>query len=71
MVAYRVALYEKFEEGELVEVHDLKRDPECFYNIANTISIARIQYLLDNIKERHKEIQNHTQLFLSKYLVNN
>lgn len=64
MVAYRVAVYEPFEEGELVEVHDLKKDPNCYYNIADSIDRSKIEYLLVLIQKRFDEVCHDSQLFI-------
>ena len=66
MVAYRVAVYEKFEDGELVEVHDLKKDPNCYYNISGKVDKGKIAPLLDVIQRRFQEIVKDSQSFVEK-----
>ena len=66
MVAYRVAVYEEFEQGELVEVHDLKKDPNCYYNIANTVDRTVIAPLLDVIKRRLEEVSKDSLTFIER-----
>lgn len=64
MVAYRVAVYENFEDGELVEVHDLIKDKDCYYNLNNSIDISKIKYLLDIIEKRFEEVKVDSLQFL-------
>lgn len=64
MVAYRVAVYENFEDGELVEVHDLIKDKDCFYNLNNSIDKSKIKYLLDIIEKRFEEVRVDSQKFI-------
>lgn len=66
MVAYRVAVYENFEDGELVEVHDLTKDKECFYNLNDSIERAKIKYLLDVIEKRFDEVKIDSQKFIDE-----
>lgn len=64
MVAYRVAVYENFEDGELVEVHDLKKDPKCYYNIANKVDKKKIAPHIDVIHRRFEEVKNDSKKFI-------
>lgn len=64
MVAYRVAVYENFEDGELVEVHDLTKDKECYYNLNDSIDRSDIKYLLDVIEKRFEEVKLDSQKFI-------
>lgn len=64
MVAYRVAVYENFEDGELVEVHDLTKDKECFYNLNDSIDRNKIKYLLDVIEKRFEEVKIDSQKYI-------
>ncbi len=64
MVAYRVAVYENFEDGELVEVHDLIKDKDCYYNLNNSIDKSKIKYLLDIIEKRFEEVKVDSQTFI-------
>ena len=64
MVAYRVAVYENFEDGELVEVHNLTKDKECFYNLNDSIDRSKIKYLLDVIEKRFEEVKIDSKKFI-------
>lgn len=64
VVAYKVAIYEAFENGQLAEVHDLKNDPNCFYNIAGSIDRNKIKPLLDIIKKRFEEVCQESKSFI-------
>ena len=66
MVAYKVAVYENFEDGELVEVHDLKQDPNCYYNIAKKVDKGKIASLLDVIHRRFEEVKKDSKEFIEK-----
>ena len=66
VVAYKVGIFENFEDGELAEVYDLQNDKNAYYNVNDTIDKSRIQYLLDPIKERFEEIKHDTNLFISQ-----
>ncbi len=67
IVAYKVGIYEDFKEGELVEVYDLSKDPQGYYNINDEIEISKIQYLLNAIEARYKEIKGDTDKFLKDF----
>lgn len=64
IVAYKVGIFEDFNDGDLAEVYDLSKDPNGYYNINDKIDKARIQYLLDAIRERYEEIKHDTNKFL-------
>ena len=66
IIAYKVGVFEPFENGELAEVYDLSKDPEGFYNINDKIELDRIQYLLKPLKDRHDEVKRDTDLFMRK-----
>ena len=66
VVAYKVGIYEPFEEGELAEVYDLQDDPNAYYNINYKIDRNRIEYLLIPLKERYEEIKRDTNIFIDK-----
>ena len=66
IVAYKVGIYEDFEAGELAEVYDLNKDPQGYYNINDKVDRAKIQYLLDAIKQRYEEIKRDTNQFLEE-----
>lgn len=70
MVAYRVGVYEQFEEGELVEVHDLRKDPNCLYNLVNRVDMNKIIPLLEIIKKRVEEVNLDSLSFVTN-LFNN
>lgn len=66
IVAYKVGVFEPFDNGELAEVFDLSKDPNQFYNINDKIDRSKIEYLLEPLKERHAEICRDTGLFMDK-----
>lgn len=66
LVAYKVGVFEDFEEGELAEVYDLTKDPEGFYNINDKIDRNKIDYLLQPLKQRQMEIREDTTRFINK-----
>lgn len=68
LVAYKVGIYENFEDGELAEVYDLKKDPLGKNNIADTVIISNIQYLLNPLKRRHEEIKRNALQFIEDIL---
>ena len=65
VVAYKVGLFEAFEEGELAEVYDLSKDPNAYYNINDNIRQSDIQYLIDPIKQRWEELKKDTLEFVN------
>lgn len=64
IVAYKVGVFESFEEGELAEVYDLVQDPNGYYDIKDKIDVSKINYLLIPLSERHAEIKKDTELFM-------
>ena len=66
IVAYKVGVYEDFDEGELAEVYDLKKDPKAYYNINDKIDRNKIEYLLLPLKERHAEVRKDTDAFMKR-----
>lgn len=66
IIAYKVGIYEPFEDGELAEVYDLSKDPDGFYNINDKIDRTKIEYLLNPIHERFEEIKRDTNEFIEK-----
>lgn len=60
LVAYKVGLFEQFENGDLCEVYDLSKDPNAYYNINNRINKCDISYLLSKIEERYNEVRKGT-----------
>ena len=66
IVAYKVGVYEDFDEGELAEVYDLKKDPKAYYNINDKIDRKKIEYLLLPLKERHAEVRKDTDAFMKR-----
>lgn len=66
LVAYKVGVYENFEEGELYEVYDLSQDPLAYYNINDKIDKRAISYLLSPIEKRFKEVQSDTEFYLNE-----
>ena len=70
IIAYKVGVFEPFEEGELAEVYDLTSDPYGYYNINDKIDRKAIQYLIDPLKERWKEVQADTYDFMENLRTN-
>jgi len=66
IVAYKVGIYQDFEDGDLAEVYDLNKDPNGYYNINDKIDKANIDYLLEPIKQRWAEIKMETYDFINK-----
>ena len=66
IIAYKVGIYEPFENGELAEVYDLSKDPDGLYNINDKIDRTKIEYLLNPIHERFDEIKRDTNEFIEK-----
>lgn len=64
VVAYKVGVYEDFENGDLVEVYNLKQDPLGQRNLAMTISRDEISYLLSPLRSRYEEIKNEVSEYL-------
>jgi hypothetical protein len=65
LIAYKVGVYEDFDDGELAEVYDLTKDPDGFYNINDQIDSQRIDYLLRPLRERQLEIRRDTTTFMN------
>ena len=66
IVAYKVGIYEPFEEGELAEVYNLKKDPDALYNINYKTKREDIVYLLKPLKERYEEIKKDAYSYLER-----
>jgi hypothetical protein len=66
IIAYKVGVYQEFDEGELAEVYDLTRDPKAFYNINDKIDRKKIEYLLEPLRLRHIEIRKDTTDFMNR-----
>lgn len=64
IVAYKVGIFEPFEEGELAEVYDLKKDPDALYNINYKINRQKIDYLLSPLKTRYEVIKRDSNKFI-------
>ena len=64
IVAYKVGIFEKFEDGELAEVYDLQKDPDALYNINYKIDRCKISYLLKPLEIRYEEIKKDAYLYL-------
>lgn len=67
LVAYKVGIFEDFEEGELAEVYDYKKDPKGLVNIASKIDKRKIEYLLHPLRIRYEEIKHDTLEILKSY----
>lgn len=56
-LVYSAAVFEEFEDGELLEVYDLTKDINNFNNIAKKIKIVgEVEALLNKLRERHQEL---------------
>ena len=66
IIAYKVGVFDTFENGELAEVYDLSKDPNGFYNINDKIDRDKIAYLLEPLKKRHNEVRHDTEVFMKK-----
>jgi arylsulfatase A-like enzyme len=66
IVAYKVGIYEPFEDGELAEVFDLRKDPDGLYNINYKTNREDIAYLLNPLKERYEEIKKDAYSYLER-----
>lgn len=64
IVAYKVGFYQSFEEGCIVEVYNIEKDPHGYVNIKSKICINDVQYLLSPLKDRFEEIKCNTQKFI-------
>lgn len=66
VIAYKVGIFESFENGELCEVYDLERDKLAQINVCSKIDRAKIKYLLCPIEKRFEEIKKESLLFLEQ-----
>ena len=66
LIAYKVGVFDIFEQGELAEVYDLSKDPEGFYNINDKVDRNKIDYLLQPLKQRQMEIREDTTRFINE-----
>ncbi len=66
VVAYKVRLCDRFEEGELCEVYDKKKDSKEYFNIAHSIDRSKIQYLIDEIGIRFNELKRDTDSYYKR-----
>ena len=64
IVAYKVGIYENFEDGELAEVYNLKKDPDGLYNINYKTKREEIEYLLKPLRARYEEIKTDAYSYL-------
>lgn len=63
-IGYKVGIYQKFEDGELSEVYDLKKDPKGFNNIASKIKRRDLDYLLQHLQNRYEEVKESSYQFI-------
>ena len=66
LIAYKVKLFSGFENGELCEVYDRRKDPKEYYNIVDKIDRSLIKYLLDEIEVRFNELRDDTGKYYKK-----
>ena len=69
-IGYKVGIYQKFEDGDLCEVYNLRKDPNGFYNIVGSIDREELNYLLVHLKERFEEVKKSSYSFINN-LMNN
>ncbi len=67
-IGYKVGIYQDFEDGDLCEVYDLKKDPDGFYNIVNRIRKQDIDYLLVHLKDRFNEVKKDSYSFIAQFI---
>ena len=68
LVAYKVGIYEDFDNGELCEVYNLREDPNAYYNINDKIDWKEISYLLENVERRFNEVRSDTITFVESLM---
>ena len=66
LVGYKVGVFEDFDKGDLAEVYDLTKDPNAYYNINDKIDRSEIEYLLEPLRIRQKEIREDTTSFINQ-----
>lgn len=66
IVAYKVGIYEEFEDGKIAECYDLETDPDGYFNISTNIDRIKIDYLLIHLRDRFEEIKRDSNLFLDE-----
>lgn len=66
LLAYKVGIFEQFENGDLCEVYDLSKDPNAYYNINNRINKCDIAHLLSKIEERYNEVRKVTYNYMEQ-----
>ena len=66
IIAYKIGIFEPFENGELAEAYDLSSDPNAYYNINDKIDKEKIRYMLDALKKRHSEVRQDTESFINR-----
>lgn len=59
LLVYYVKLADNFESGEVVELYNLKKDPEELYNLINNYNRLDVQHLIDALKEHHAFLQEN------------
>lgn len=59
LLVYYVKLFDDFETGEIVELYNLKEDPQELNNLSRAYERGKVQPLLDALKEHHKYLQNN------------
>jgi hypothetical protein len=64
IVAYKVGIYQNFDEGDLCEVYDLDNDPHAFYDIHDKIDKHKIQYLLEPLRTRFESVKVETYQYI-------
>lgn len=66
VIGYKIKLESNFDDARPDTVYDLNNDPNGLYNIANSIDINKISYLVSHLKKRYEQVQIHTAEFIEK-----
>lgn len=65
ILAYKVGIYQDFEDGKIAELYDLEKDPMAFYNIAYKTNTDSVEYLLCHLRLRFNQIRHSTDVFIN------
>lgn len=58
LVYYSVSAFEDFRKGQLLEVYNLRKDPQELDNIKDSVDKSQILEILEGMKKRHDSIAN-------------
>ena len=70
-VGYKVSIDENFDIVKPDTVYDLSKDPNGFYNIADSIDESNIKYLITHLKSYFEEVKIQTNDFVENLKKNN